>query len=198
LASRVQLVPSQVSIGASLASPSLDHPTATHAVALVQANPLSPSKPFTFGVVAVVQEVPFHESISVVAVVALTYGDMVLPTARQKLAFTHETLLNVLRGPGEGLDVIDQDVPSQVSIRVVSVLEFEASPTATQSDELRQVTPSRLPPNPVGVGLGATDHVVPFQVSTNVANVSVASTIECPTATQKEEVMHETSDRMFS
>jgi hypothetical protein len=68
-----------------------------------------------------------------------------------------------------GLETTDQEIPSQDSMRVSSLLDaFGDEPTATQWLVAVQEIPPRDPPSAPGVGLGRTDHAPPLQDSISV------------------------------
>ncbi len=80
--------------------------------------------------------------------------------------------------------------PSPVPVGVVVL------PTAEQSDASTQSTLRRnAPVAPAGVGLGTTDHDVPFQFSVSVPKVGAPVVLPRapPTAQQSEPVTHVTS-----
>ena len=56
-------------------------------------------------------------------------------------------------------------------------------PTAVQAAAVAHDTPSRMLPGP-GLGLGTTDHLVPFQDSMRVAGLPEPELVEPPTAVQ--------------
>jgi hypothetical protein len=91
---------------------------------------------------------------------------MTSPAAMQSVELVHDTPNNRLLTPAVGPGLMDQAVPSQVSIK----LGPAPAPTATQELELTQ----EMLPNPAGAvaaepvmaGLGTTDQVVPSHLST--------------------------------
>ncbi|MGO9876712.1 MAG: hypothetical protein ACLPVY_23300 [Acidimicrobiia bacterium] len=118
-----------------------------------------------------------------------------LPTAKQSVAFEHDTALNVtsVTPAGVGLATIDQLVPSHRSISVcgVDVVDVStlSSPTAKQLVELEHDTPtSSAPASPVRRGLATIDQLVPFQRSMNVPFPPA------PTAKQSDALEHDTAE----
>jgi len=118
-----------------------------------------------------------------------------LPTARQSVAFEHDTALNVtsVTPAGVGLATIDQLVPSHRSINVwdVEVVDVStlSSPTAKQLVELEHDTPSNsTAARAGGLGLATIDQLVPFQCSINVPFPPV------PTAKQSDALEHDTAE----
>jgi len=102
-------------------------------------------------------------------------------------------VLNV--NPGLGLEMDDHAVPFHDSTNVRIFLPGLASsrkPTALQLLESLQETPSRRLSSVPGLGLEATDHVVPFQDSTRVWFSGPESLPYHPTATQSVELVHDT------
>ncbi|MGA3146258.1 MAG: hypothetical protein ABSF33_02145 [Acidimicrobiales bacterium] len=89
----------------------------------------------------------------------------------------------------------DHLVPFQISASACSVNPSrDEEPTATQFVELTQETPVRKL-KASGLGLEATDHAPPFQVSISDFDVVWSSAEELPTATQLVELTHETASR---
>src|SRR5574340_421160 len=71
--------------------------------------------------------------------------------------------------PGLGLGTTDQRLPFQDSIsEVVGPLLWKASPAAVHVPGETQDTPLRKLPLVPGLGVGSTDHRVPFQNSITV------------------------------
>ena len=113
-------------------------PTATHQVALRHDTEESvvTVEPVGLGLGTTAQAEPFHARASV--------PELVDPTAAQKLGPAHETpsKVSLVVEGWLGLVTIDQAVPFHCSISVAPVAVVSC-PTATQKDELTQVTPDR-------------------------------------------------------
>jgi len=195
----VQLVPFQTSTRPTITpvEVSRDVPKPTQLVESVQETLARESAPFSLGVVSIDQLVPSQDSTSICWYEQADAPHSVsAPTAMQLVALVHETLpsASLLEG-GEGVDITDQVVPSQDSIRGLSVGEVPltlAKPTATQSVVLTHDTLPRSLPSP-GLGLGTTDQTDPFQDSASV----VAALLSFPTAMQKVVLVHDTLLRLF-
>lgn len=98
---------------------------------------------------------------------------------------------------GFGLVTIDQLVPSQCSVNVLSPALLEENATAKQFDVPGHDTPVRSDSiAPLTLALGTTDQLVPFQCS---ANVSPTEPFRySPTALQLVVLGHDTPDRTES
>ena len=93
-----------------------------------------------------------------------------MPTTVHAVFEAHDTpLSNVWLKPGLGLGTTDQRLPFQDSIsEVVGPLLWKASPAAVHASGETQDTPLRKLPLFPGLGVGSTDHRVPFQDSARV------------------------------
>jgi len=117
-----------------------------------------PVAPAGFGVVWMLQLVPFHTSASVEGSPALLRYQ---PTATHALAEVHATPRRSLDVAPEGSGVawVLQLVPFQASAQVtVGPALFARLPTALQAVEVRQETDLRVPPGTVGLGVCWTFH----------------------------------------
>src|SRR5438094_995312 len=137
---------------------------------------------------------------SVIVIVSGGVPRLVTPLAQQSVALAHETAdKEVLKDPvGNGALTCDHFDPFQRtengSSRFCEWLN-NCQPTARQSFAETQVTPSSSAPlcgKWIGLGLGTTDQVLPFQRSMSASPRPCASEKWSPTATQSLAPAHHT------
>jgi hypothetical protein len=191
-----QARPSQDSTKVSSIVPSLlaeYSPTATQSVELMHDTPARPLPKLPLPAAeSIDQTVPFQDSIR------LPGGPPFesVPTAMQLAELVQDTLLRLLASnPGLGLEMDDHVVPFHDSTNVrifFPGLEPRREPTAWQLIERLHDTPRRSSLPLPGLGLGATDHDVPFQTSIRVWFSGPELLLYHPTAMHSVERVHET------
>jgi hypothetical protein len=141
-----QPLPSHLSAAAEVAPVALvASPTATQAVGLVHETPLSWAPPGDcagFGICWTFQVLPFHISANTTLAPVADEGGINLPTARQKLAETHDTPLRTadVVPSGAGLGWMAQDLPFQCSTSPCAPMLERFSPTAVHEAAVAQET----------------------------------------------------------
>jgi hypothetical protein len=164
-------------------------PTALQLVVEAHDTPSRRSKlvPARFGLGTTVHVAPFHCSTRVV----LTGDEFRLPTATQVVLDAHDTASSA-ESAGAAEAWIDHVVPFQRSMSgSVLVLELEL-PIAVHCVGLVHDTSKRLALfEPLGLGVGTVDHIVPFQ-----RRAKVPEPFD-PTATQLAVAGHATARRLF-
>jgi hypothetical protein len=146
-------------------------PTAVHVAAAVHETPniWVLEAPPGLAVDCTAHDAPFQPSANAVGKPLLGW---VIPTASHAALAPHETSLMVafVTPAGNGMVTSVQAVPFHVSAKgLVEPVEVDEFPTATQSVvDVHETRERRLNVPPVGLGVGWTLHVVPFQTSASV------------------------------
>jgi len=199
----VQAIPFQCSVNVlrerDVGESVIEDPTAVQSVGFGHDTPLRrlrDNRPVGFGLVTIVQVVPFQCSVNVCSTTFEAEVVVEVPTAMQLAGDGHDTPSSsavVFVPVGRGVDTIDQVVPFQCSARLVSDVDVEEIPTAAQSVTLAHDTPlNAVSSEPVGFGDATVDQLTPFHRSINTSVVESDTFVEEPTAKQSVAVGHDT------